>query len=97
MSKVGDWTWENLQEASWQPVSSYKVYRANVADDVFNAGEVFDCVRSTAMPVWPLGGDPVNPAPGAMFAYIVTAQNGAAQQTSPGGNPTRTLSALGCP
>jgi hypothetical protein len=97
MSKVGDWTWENLQQASWQPVSSYKIYRANVADGRFNAGEVFDCVRSSTTPVWAAGGDLVNPAAGGMFAYVVTAQNGAAEQTSPGGTPARTLSFLGCP
>jgi glucose/arabinose dehydrogenase len=97
MSKIGDWTWENLQASTWQQVTAYKVYRANVADGRFDAGEVFDCVRQSATPAWPLGGDLANPAPGGMFAYIVMAQNGAAEQTSPGGTPVRTLSALGCP
>jgi glucose/arabinose dehydrogenase len=96
MSKGGDWTWENLQVASWQPISSYSVYRANVADGVFNAGEVFDCVRSSTTPTWPAGGDPTNPQPDGMFAYVVTAQNGA-EQTGPGGAPVRTLSVLACP
>ena len=97
LSKNGDWTWENLQVASWQQISSYSVYRANVADGVFNPGEIFDCVKATTSPVWPAGGDPTNPGPGAMLAYVVTAKNAAAEQTSPGGTPARVLSALSCP
>ncbi len=97
LSRNGDWTWENLQVASWQPITSYSVYRASIADGVFNPGEIFDCVKTSASPVWPAGGDLVNPGIGGMFAYVVTAKNGGAEQTSPGGSPVRTLSAIGCP
>jgi glucose/arabinose dehydrogenase len=96
MSKNADWTWENLQVSSWHPISSYTVHRANVADGVFDAGEAFDCLRTSATPVWPGGGDLADPGPDGMFAYIVTAQNGTGEQTSPGGTPVRTFGVL-CP
>jgi hypothetical protein len=55
LSKDGDWTWENLQATSRQSISTYRVYRANVADGVFDAGETFDCVNSSTSP----GGTPM--------------------------------------
>ena len=97
LSKLGSWTWENLPFTSRQPISAYKVYRANVADGVFNAGETFECVKSTTTPVWTAGGDLTNPGPDGMFAYVVTGQNAGGEQTSPGGTPVRTLSPLACP
>lgn len=97
LSKTGDWTWEDLPFTSRHPISAYRIYRANVADGVFNLGETFDCVKTSTAPVWPAGGDPANPGPDGMFAYVVTAQNVAAQQTSPGGTPTRTLGINACP
>jgi glucose/arabinose dehydrogenase len=97
LSKTGDWTWEDLQRTSRQPISAYHVYRANVADGVFTAGEVFDCVKSTTAPSWTMGGDLAIPDPDAMFAYVVTAQNASLVQTSPGGTPVRTLSSAACP
>jgi hypothetical protein len=97
LSRTGDWTWENLTTSSWQPVTAYRVHRADVADGVFNAGEIFNCVRTGATTSWPSGGDLSDPVPGGMFAYVVTALNAAAQQTSPGGSPTRTLGPAACP
>jgi hypothetical protein len=97
LSKTGDWTWEDLTASSWQPVSAYRVYRANVADGVFNPGEMFNCIRTAAATSWPSGGDLGQPSPGGMFAYVVTALNLAGQQTSPGGTPVRTLGAAACP
>jgi hypothetical protein len=97
LSASGDWTWENLQYSSRHPISSYHVYRANVADGVFDPGEIFECVRTSATPGWAGGGDPSNPAPDGMFAYVVTALNAAGQQTSPGGTPVRTLGIAACP
>ena len=96
LQKSGNWTWENLQTESWHPISAYRVYRAILADGRFNPGEVFNCAFTGPTPVWP-GGDFMNPAPGGMFAYVVTALNGSGQQTSPGGTPVRTLSAASCP
>jgi hypothetical protein len=97
LNKTGDWTWENLQYSSRHPISTYRVFRANIADGIFNLGETFECVKSSTTPVWTGGGDPVNPNPDGMFAYLVTAQNLAGQQTSPGGTPVRTLGLAGCP
>ena len=95
LEKTGDWTWENLFVSSWHPITAYRVYRAN-AGAAFDLGEVFNCVRVGSTPVWP-GGDPAVPAPGELFAYVVTALNGGGQQTSPGGVPVRTLGAASCP
>ena len=97
LDATGDWTWEDLQYSSMQPISSYHVYRADVLDGVFNAGETFNCVHATTMTSWPGGGDPQNPAAGQMFAYVVVGQNGSGEQTDPGGTPSRTLSAASCP
>jgi glucose/arabinose dehydrogenase len=96
LQKTGTWTWEDLHAASWQPVTAYRVYRANLTDGRFDPGEIFSCIHTGATPSW-TGGDPSNPAAGDMFAYVVTAVNGSGQQTSPGGTPTRTLSAAACP
>jgi hypothetical protein len=97
LDKSGDWTWEDLQYSSRQPVASYRVYRADIADGVFDLGETFNCVRTSATPSWPGGGDPAIPDPDRMFAYVVTALNGTGGQTSPGGSPVRTLGVASCP
>ena len=96
LQNSGDWTWENLQAASWHPVTAYRVYRAIITDGRFDAGEIFDCVHAGPSPSWP-GGDPISPGPGEMFSYVVTATNPGGQQTGPGGAPVRTLSAFPCP
>ena len=97
LSKGGDWTWEDLPYSSRHPISAYRVYRANVADGVFNAGEIFECVMTSTAPAWPAGGDLTNPNPDGMFAYVVSAQNAAGERTSPGGTPVRTLGIGACP
>ena len=97
LDKTGAWTWENLQVSSMHPIAAYRILRANVLDGVFNAGEIFNCVFTSTAPVWPAGGDAANPGVGQMFAYVVTALNASAQQTSPGGNPVRTLGGAACP
>ncbi|HEX4826086.1 MAG TPA: PQQ-dependent sugar dehydrogenase [Candidatus Polarisedimenticolaceae bacterium] len=96
LDKTGAWSWENVTYANRQPTTSYHVYRANVSDGVFHAGEVFECVFQTTGTTWPAGGDTMTPAPGGYFAYLVTAMNGAVQ-SSPGGTPTRTLGTAACP
>jgi hypothetical protein len=96
LDKAGAWTWEDVTFTNRQPVTSYHVYRANIADGIFNPGEIFSCVHQGATPSWPAGGDVTNPAPNAMFAYVVTAFNGTVQ-SSPGGTPVRTLNAAACP
>jgi glucose/arabinose dehydrogenase len=96
LEKAGDWTWEDLFTSSWQPVASYRVYRAMLLDGHFDPGEIFNCVRTGPQPRWP-GGDPASPFPGEMYAYVVTAVDAGGKQTSPGGSPVRTLGAATCP
>ena len=91
---VPDWTWEDLQATSSQPIAQYRVYRS-----AGNGSGAFDCVFQSALSRWP-GGDPEVPAPGDLFTYLVTGSNAAGQQTSPGirsdGTP-RVLSSVPCP
>jgi len=89
-----DWTWENLELTSSQPIAQYRVYRA-----AGNGSGTFDCVFQSATPSWP-GGDPTVPASGDLFSYLVIGQNASGQQTSPGkrsDDTPRTLSNLPCP
>jgi glucose/arabinose dehydrogenase len=90
----GDWSWENLQASSSQPISAYRVYRTSGRGD-----GTFDCVYTDPSNVW-TGGDPSVPSPGGLFGYLVTGTNAAGTETSPGtrtdGTP-RSLSALPCP
>ncbi len=94
-SASGDWTWEDLFYTAAIPISSYRVWRADIADGWFDVGELFECVFTTAAPGWS-GGDPEQPSPGAWFAYVVTAVDAAGNQTSPGGTPPRSLSTAPC-
>jgi glucose/arabinose dehydrogenase len=91
---VPDWTWEDLQATSSQPVTQYRVYRSPG-----NGSGVFECVFQNTVDRWP-GGDPAAPATGEAFTYLVTAVNSLGQETSPGtgtdGTP-RTLSSAPCP
>ncbi len=93
----GDWSWENLSFSTMIPFPTYRVWRADVSDGVFNVGELFECIHTTTGTTWTFGGDTSNPPVGGMFAYIVTAIDGSGTQTSPGGVPVRTLSTAACP
>ena len=88
LDKTGDWTWENLFRSTEIPLTFYRVYRGTPNGN-------FSCVLKTANPLWAAGGDPSNPAPGQLFAYVVTAINAAAEETQKG-HPG-TFSAAGCP
>jgi glucose/arabinose dehydrogenase len=77
LSKTGDWTWEDLFLSTDVPISFYRVYRGAVAG-------AYTCVLRTTTPKWPLGGDPVNPAPGQLFAYVVGAVNATGVETELG-------------
>jgi hypothetical protein len=88
LDKSGDWTWENLFLATDVPVSFYRVYRGAV-------NGAYNCVLKTTTPRWTLGGDPVTPAPGQLFAYVVTAVNGAGVETARG--TTGSFNAAACP
>jgi glucose/arabinose dehydrogenase len=73
----GDWTWEDLNDTSGHPISSYKVYRSG------NPEGTFACVHEGAGNTWS-GGDPETPDPGEVYHYIVTAQGGTGEETRPG-------------
>ncbi|HZI92781.1 MAG TPA: PQQ-dependent sugar dehydrogenase [Patescibacteria group bacterium] len=82
------WVWENLQFTTMNPVASYRVYRGAPAGG-------FRCVLATSATQW-VGGDPALPAPGAMFAYLVTAISPTGEQTATG-SPSATLLPDPCP
>ena len=86
LSDVADWTWEDLGYTSEYPVQTYKVYRGL-------PGGTFTCVQQTLVPSWT--GDPDVPAPGGLFAYIVTATLPGGEESS-SGEPPRTLSPDPC-
>ena len=65
------------------PVDYYQVYRG-----VPNGA--FTCIHSTLDTSWAAGGDPMDPAPGQLQAYLVTAVFGTEETSS--GNPPRSLS-----
>jgi len=70
------WTWGDLAFSSMRPVSFYRVYRGT-------PNGTFSCRFTSAAPQWP-GGDPENPPPGALFAYVVTAVSPTGEETRPG-------------
>jgi hypothetical protein len=79
----GDWTWEDLEFTSMHPVDYYGVYRG-----VPNG--TFTCIAGRVDPEW-AGGDPDDPLPGELFAYIVTAVSGTPEEETSSGDPPRTL------
>jgi len=82
------WTWEDLQFATMHPVAFYRVYRGVPRGD-------FTCIFTTPEPRW-IGGDPGVPAPGAVFAYVVTAVSPDGQETR-SGDPPQSLLPGTCP
>jgi len=86
LSLPDDWTWEDLGRTSEHPLASYKVYRGA-------PGSTFTCVHETQVPTW--AGDPLSPASGELFAYVVTAVNAAGEETATG-DPPRALSPDPC-
>jgi glucose/arabinose dehydrogenase len=83
LSRTGDWTWEDVTFDTMHPVDYYQVYRG-----VPNGA--FTCIHSTLDTSWAAGGDPMDPAPGQLQAYLVTAVFGTEETSS--GNPPRSLS-----
>jgi len=75
---LGDatWGWGDLSDETMRPVSFYRVYRGTPAG-------TFRCRFTTTVPEWP-GGDPDVPAPGGLFAYVVTAVSPSGEETRPG-------------
>jgi len=75
LSNDGDWTWEDLQFNSAHPLEFYSVYRGT-------PGGVFDCIHGTPLTSW--SGDSDTPLAGEVYAYLVTASNASAVETSGG-------------
>jgi glucose/arabinose dehydrogenase len=73
----GDWIWEDLEDTSGHPISSYKVYRSSSRDGTFV------CVHASTGSSWS-GGDPAEPGLGGVFYYVVTALNGTGEEARPG-------------
>lgn len=90
LSRNGNWTWEDVHHTSWHPISSYRIWRADLPNGLF------ECIYTTASPTWPAGGDPELPAPNTGLYYILTAENSSGEQTLPGGNPPHNLSTAPC-
>jgi hypothetical protein len=88
LDKTGDWTWEDLFLATDVTVASYRVYRGAL-------GGAYSCVFKATTPRWPLGGDATNPVIGQLFAYVVSAVDGAGAETKTG--TAGTFNAATCP
>ena len=82
------WSWEDLAFTTMQPVSRYRVYRGT-------PGGAFTCIFTTPTPQW-AGGDPESPAPGQLFAYVVTAVNASGAETLSARPPVNLITG-GCP
>jgi hypothetical protein len=70
------WSWGDLNYESMRPVSFYRVYRGT-------PNGTFRCRFTTPDTTWP-GGDTDVPAPGELFAYVVTAVGPTGEETKPG-------------
>lgn len=83
------WSWEDVGDLYLRNIETYKVYRG-----VPNG--TFECIWSGKETSFP--GDPLDPEPGGLFAYIVTALDFEGEETSAGGPPgARTLDPSPCP
>jgi hypothetical protein len=94
LERSGDWTWEDLAQTSDHPIAAYKVYRS-----FGNGSGVFDCVHTRTDTAWP-GGDSTAPSEGELFAYVVTAVNADAVESSAGTSSAgvpRNRSSVPCP
>ncbi len=78
----GGWTWEDLELSTSHPVSYYRVYRGA-------PGGAFTCVHSTTATEW-AAGDPAEPPPGEVLAWLVTAVSPQGEESG-SGVPARIL------
>lgn len=81
LNRDGNWTWEDLAFSTMHPVDFYRVYRGAPGGD-------FACIQATTSPEW-VAGDPMEPDPGELLAYVVTAVESGEESAS--GDPPRTL------
>jgi hypothetical protein len=76
LERDGNWSWEDLEFATMHPVDFYRVYRGT-------PGGTLSCIHSSGAAEW-VAGDPSVPRPGGLFAYVVTAVEGAEESSSGG-------------
>ena len=81
LHRDGNWSWEDLEFNTMHPVGYYRVYRGA-------PNGTFACIHSAADPEW-TAGDFVEPAPGELLAYLVTAVS--PPEESSAGTPPRNL------
>jgi hypothetical protein len=74
----GDLRWEDLAATSSHPIAGYKVYRSEG-----DPTGPFLCVHQGSEIVWS-DGDPLAPASGQVFFYLVTALTASGTETRPG-------------
>ena len=83
------WSWEDVAHLYLRDIETYKVYRG-----VPNG--TFECIWSGKETLF--AGDPLDPEPGGLFAYLVTALDFEGAETSTGGPAgARTLDPAPCP
>lgn len=70
------WSWQDVNYDTMVPIDYYRVYRGQ-------PGATFSCVHAASSPQW-IPGDNVQPAPGQLLAYLVTAVDTAGEESSPG-------------
>jgi glucose/arabinose dehydrogenase len=92
LDKSGPWTWEDLAYNSLHPLDFYRLYRSS-STGTYNPSAVYQCIHDESTTAWASPADPVAPASGGLFTYVVTARNPGGDETSLG-NVTRTSS---CP
>jgi len=91
MNANGDFVWEDLGQASDNPVRFFKTYRATASVPGIGPGP-FSCIhiQSSNSTSWS-GGDPQTPASEQVFYYLVTGQNIGGEETVAGAGSDGTL------
>lgn len=79
------WTWEDLRLTHDRPVTAYRIYRGT-------PNGLFNCIHKATAASWT--GDPVDPAAGQLFAYVVTAIEGTRETAT---EHAGTFDPSGCP
>ena len=91
MDENGNFVWEDLQEASDNPVRFFKTYRATASDPETGPGPFLCIHRQASNSTEWTGGDPDTPAGDQVFYYLVTGQNVAGDETVAGAQSDGTL------
>lgn len=83
------WSWENLRQATWNPVAQYRVYRSSTANGTYQ------CIFRSSGTSWATG-DASNPTIGTAFYYLVAAVSPSNEVTR-SSSPPHLLLPLPCP